>query len=842
MKNKFRLEKYALPEKYEIFLEPDLENEKFSGSEFIDLSINESTNQIKLNSIGLDITNSKLLDKDGNEFIPEIKFDKEHEIVEFNFKNEIDNGKYKLYLEFSGVLNNSLRGFYMSTYKDPNGKSHKIGTTQFESTDARRAFPCFDEPEFKSIFSIKIKVPKKLFTVSNSSIKNISDEGDNLIYEFNDTIKMSTYLVAFIMGPFEATDELNVDGIPLRIVYPEGKGSLSKYALEVGEFALKYFSDYFGRPYPGDKLDMIAIPDFASGAMENLGCITYREALLLVDENNATQGELIRIADVICHEIAHMWFGDLVTMKWWNGIWLNEAFATFMATKAVDVYNKECKRWVQFGIERSAAFDVDSLHSTRPIEFEVISPDDASAMFDLLTYEKGGAVLRMLEQYVGENSFRDGIRSYLNSHEFANTETSDLWDSIEEFSSIPVRDTMNTWILQPGYPRLKFSNNNNFIQIDQETFKYDNLDNDFSWNVPVEIVSDKKNEKLLLTKNNFKTDIKINDFIYGNLNSNGFYRSEYSEEILVNQIFKNLNNLNELEKFSLVDDLWSSVTSNNNNINIFYELCMKLNLDNSTDLQSLIISTFGVGKRYSVDDNKVKMMKIVDKYLQDLLGNIGNEYKSSENIKITELRALIYRGLGITCENIEFIESAKKIYDEYTNNRDSVEPNLAAASIAIMANNGDENLHNEFFNKYLETQIPQEKIRFLYSLSDFKSSDLINKTLEISLTEKIKNQDAPYLIATTLRNYRHSNIAWDFIEKNWKKINDIFPNNTIPRMFGGIKSISDNDLANRVDLFFEKNPIPQGQKTIDQNIEKMKINLKFVEYQSKLLNNWLLDK
>jgi len=159
-----------------------------------------------------------------------------------------------------------------------------------------------------------------------------------------------------------------------------------------------------------------------------------------------------------------------------------------------------------------------------------------------------------------------------------------------------------------------------------------------------------------------------------------------------------------------------------------------------------------------------------------------------------------------------------------------------------MANNGDENLHNEFFNKYLETQIPQEKIRFLYSLSDFKSSDLINKTLEISLTEKIKNQDAPYLIATTLRNYRHSNIAWDFIEKNWKKINDIFPNNTIPRMFGGIKSISDNDLANRVDLFFEKNPIPQGQKTIDQNIEKMKINLKFVEYQSKLLNNWLLDK
>ena len=458
MKNKFRLDKYAIPEKYEIFIEPDLENEKFIGNETINLEINKPTKQIKLNTIGLKITNPKLFDESRSEYIPEVKFDEKHEMVEFNFNEEIGIGNFSLYLEFSGILDNSLRGFYMSNYVDEKGESHRIGTTQFESTDARRAFPCFDEPEFKSVYALKLKIKKDLFTVSNSSIKEIYEDGDKLVYQFNDTMKMSTYLVAFIMGPFEATNEVDVDGTPLRIVYPEGKGELAKFALEVGEFALKYFSDYFGRPYPGDKLDMIAIPDFASGAMENLGCITYREALLLVNENNATQGELTRIADVICHEIAHMWFGDLVTMKWWNGIWLNEAFATFMATKAVDVFNKDWKRWVQFGIERSAAFDVDSLHSTRPIEFEVISPDDASAMFDLLTYEKGGAVLRMLEQYVGEDKFRDGIRSYLKKHEFSNTETSDLWDSIEEFSSIPVRETMNTWIFQPGYPRLKFKN------------------------------------------------------------------------------------------------------------------------------------------------------------------------------------------------------------------------------------------------------------------------------------------------------------------------------------------------------------------------------------------------
>ncbi len=842
MKNKFRLEKYALPKKYEIFIEPDLENEKFAGNEKIQIQIKESTNQIKLNSIGLKIYKPKLIDSNNNEYIPEINFDNKHEIVEFNFDQEIKEGAYELYLEFSGILDNSLRGFYMSTYQDPKGKLHKIGTTQFESTDARRAFPCFDEPEFKSIFSIKLKVPKDLFTVSNSSLKNTTNEDNKLIYEFNDTIKMSTYLVAFIMGPFEATDELIVDGTPLRIVFPEGKKDLSKFALDVGEFALKYFTDYFGRPYPGDKLDMIAIPDFASGAMENLGCITYREALLLVDEKNATQGELTRIADVICHEIAHMWFGDLVTMKWWNGIWLNEAFATFMATKAVDVFNKDWKRWVQFGIERSAAFDVDSLHSTRPIEFEVISPDDASAMFDLLTYEKGGAVLRMLEQYVGEDQFRDGIRSYLKKHEFSNTETSDLWDSIEEFSSIPVRDTMNTWILQPGFPRLKFKDNNGYLELSQETFKYDNINNDFNWKVPIEISSDGKKNKILLEGNKLSTDILIDKFIYGNSNSNGFYRSEYSEDILVNQIFNNLSNLNELEKFSLVDDLWSSVTSNNNDINLFYELCMKLNLDNSTDLQSLIISTFSIGKRYSNDNNKEKMISIVSTYLKKLLENVGNIQNQNENVQITELRALIFRGLGITCEDEEFIQKAKNIYQDYIDGKPDVEPNLAASAIAIMANNGDKQLHEQFLDKYTNSQIPQEKIRFLYSLSEFKSNGLAKKTLEMAISKKIKNQDAPYLIATTLRNFRHSLTTWNFIEENWKKINEIFPNNTIPRMFGGIKSISDNNLANRVNIFFEKNPIPQGQKTIDQNIEKMNINLKFVDNQSKILNNWLGSK
>ena len=250
---------------------------------------------------------------------------------------------------------------------------------------------------------------------------------------------MSTYLVAFVVGPLEATDPVDVDGIALRVYHVPGKGHLTGFALDVGAFALRWFQDYYGIPYPGEKVDLLALPDFAAGAMENFGCITFRESLLLIDPATSTHSEQESVADVVAHELAHMWFGDLVTMRWWNGIWLNEAFATFMEIAACDAFRPDWDRWTTFGLERSAAFEVDSLESTRSIEFEVRSPADADGMFDVLTYQKGGAVLRMLEQYLGEERFRQGVGHYLRQHAYGNTETSDLWDAIEETSGQPVR-------------------------------------------------------------------------------------------------------------------------------------------------------------------------------------------------------------------------------------------------------------------------------------------------------------------------------------------------------------------------------------------------------------------
>ena len=366
-------------------------------------------------------------------------------------------------------MNDQLHGFYRSTYTDDAGTEHVLATTQFEATDARRAFPCWDEPAFKATYQVNLTIPSHLAAYSNSSVASETDLGNGQrTVSFSKTMKMSTYLVAFIVGPFEASEPIDVRGTPVRAIYPLGKGHLARYALEVVEHALTFFSDYFAIPYPGDKLDLAAIPDFAAGAMENLGLVTFRMTDLLIDPSVASFAEIDRVALVINHEVAHMWFGDLVTMDWWEGIWLNEAFATFMESICTDHFRPQWKKWVGFNPSRDIAFAVDGLHSTRPIEYEVVSPNDCRGMFDVLTYIKGCSVLRMLEQYLGEDTFRDGIRRYLVKHAYANTVTKDLWDALGEASGEPVATIMDTWILQGGYPLVTVADGT----ISQEPFEY----------------------------------------------------------------------------------------------------------------------------------------------------------------------------------------------------------------------------------------------------------------------------------------------------------------------------------------------------------------------------------
>ncbi|HJM72463.1 MAG TPA: M1 family metallopeptidase, partial [Acidimicrobiales bacterium] len=380
-----------------------LDTGTFSGTVAIDVDVMAACNEVVLHAADLEVASAVAV-IDGVRHDLTVTLDEATEQLSLHGPN-LGAGPARLELAFTGVLNDRLRGFYRSTLV-LDGEERTIATTQFQSTDARRAFPCFDEPDLKATFAVTLVVASDLLAVSNGAEESRTPLGngtDRVV--FIDTIPLSTYLVAFVVGPLEATQPVDVDGVPVRVIHPPGKGDQTAFALEVAAHSLRWLADWYDIAVPGGKVDLVALPDFAFGAMENLGCITFREVLLLVDPSTADQRELESVAAVLSHELAHLWFGDLVTMRWWNGIWLNEAFATFMEMKAVETFRPDWQVWAGFTAARSAAMDVDALAATRPIEYPVVTPADAESMFDLLTYEKGAAVVRMLEQFLGEDVF-----------------------------------------------------------------------------------------------------------------------------------------------------------------------------------------------------------------------------------------------------------------------------------------------------------------------------------------------------------------------------------------------------------------------------------------------------
>ncbi|HKY66678.1 MAG TPA: M1 family metallopeptidase, partial [Acidimicrobiales bacterium] len=565
--NPHRLPRTVVPRRYDLTLEPHLDAATFAGTEDVAVEVVEPTAEVVLNAVDLEIDEATA-DVGGEHLVATVSLDGEAERATLTFERPLPAGEATLHLRFRGVLNDKLVGFYRSTFTDDDGIERVLATTQMEATDARRSFPCWDEPDAKAVFGVTLVVPDDLLAISNAGEIGREPAGEGRVaVRFADTMPMSTYLVAFVVGPLSATDPVDVDGKPLRVIGPVGKEHLADFALEVGEFALRFFTDWFGIVYPGDKLDLVAIPDFAFGAMENLGCVTFRERYLLIDPATATQAELQAVVDVIAHEIAHMWFGDLVTMKWWNGIWLNEAFATFMEMTCTDAFRPEWRRWVDFGLSRSAAFDTDALGSTRPIEYPVVSPADADGMFDVLTYEKGASVVRMLEQYLGAERFRAGIRAYMARHQYGNTETSDLWDALEAETGEPVRRIAESWIFQGGFPGVDVERaDGDGVRLSQRRFRYA-ADGDASgerWSVPL-VLGTRSGDGdgtpvpvLLEERATTVGDAAGWPWVHANFGAHGFYRVRYAPDLL-DDLLDHLVDLTPLERYTVVDDAWASV-------------------------------------------------------------------------------------------------------------------------------------------------------------------------------------------------------------------------------------------------------------------------------------------
>ena len=841
--NPHRLPSSVVPSHYRIKLEPDLEKATFIGSVEIEVEVNNPADTIQMNAADLAIQSARVVDSVGsNTEVADIFLDAEMERLTLSFDSQISPGPHTIVAEFTGALNDQLHGFYRSTFTDDDGVDHTIATTQFESTHARRAFPCFDEPAFKASYGVTLIVPSEQFAVSNGPIISETDlkNGQREVV-FEDTMVMSTYLVAFIVGPFEATDPVDVNGVPLRIVHPIGKGHLTDYSLEAGAFALEFFSKYYGIPYPGQKLDMVAVPDFAFGAMENLGCITYREVLLLVDKDRSTEPELLRIADVIAHEIAHMWFGDLVTMEWWNGIWLNEAFATFMATMASDNFNRDWGRWNQFSLERSMAFDVDSLKNTRPIEIEVNSPVDAEGMFDLLTYEKGGSVLRMLEQFLGEEEFQDGISYYLNKHKYANTETNDLWDAIEHVTNQPARRIMDSWIFQRGYPLVSasVSEDGSTIHLEQDRFLYtrDDTTDATIWSVPVvlKVGSGSGVSEIRYLLEEKSSEVKLDspaDWVVVNAGGSGFFRARYTKDMLKSVSSSMFSNLSSIERYGLVDDTWSSVMAGRTSAADFLEFARSFQLETDLDVWTVLSGCLSGLEKLVEGEAENQYRAVVRDLAQPGLDRLGWEPGDTDSPRDLELRGLFIRLLANVGNDDLALENAGDLHDSYLRDAGSVEPNMAAAVTGVVASKGDTAKYDLFLEKYRNPSTPQEERRYQSALSAFPGEAEMKRTLAMTLDGTVRTQDAPYLLAVCMRNKYQGHLAWDFVKENWDKINEAFPSNSIVRMLSGVTSLSQDEQAADVLAFFENHDVPQGQLTLQQTLEKLGVNVAFRERES----------
>ncbi|MBI3743720.1 MAG: M1 family metallopeptidase [Chloroflexi bacterium] len=842
--NPYRLPRSVVPERYDLTLEPDLDRAVFAGSEVIAVAVTEATDSVVLNAKEMEIDEAWLEPSSGARITSRgIALDAKTERATITLERKATPGLHKLHIRFRGILNDKLHGFYRSTFSDDKGVQHTIATTQFEPTDARKAFPCFDEPDLKAVFGVTLVVPGDLFAVSNAPVVSDERRGGRRTVRFADTMKMSTYLVAFVIGPFEATKPVDVDGIPLRIVHPIGKANLVPFAVEIGAFSMRFFAKYYGIPYPAQKLDLVAVPDFAAGAMENLGCITFRETALLVDRQRATQGELTRVADVVAHEMAHMWFGDLVTMRWWNGLWLNEAFATFMGTSCVAAFKPEWRRWAQFSLERSAAFDVDSLASTRPIEYPVVSPQDAEGMFDVLTYEKGASLLRMLEQYLGEEGFRDGIRRYLNEHRYGNTETTDLWDAIEKVTGQPVRRIMDSWIFQGGYPMISVTpkDGGKSLHVDQHLFRFNEPKSAASqkWSVPLVLrvgEHGKAAEKRDLLEGP-ATDVHLAKepaYVVANAGGYGFYRVEYAPELL-DRVVARIASLDPVERYGLIDDLWASVLSGRRSAAEFLRLVHGFRDESDVDVWRLISGCLGQIDRILDGAPRKHLAAQTRELFAPALERLGWEPKAGEAERTRELRSLVIGGMAVLGNDTATQSKARAVHARYVTHPGSVDPNVAAAAASAVAAAGSDGDYDTFVQRFKAAATPQEEMRYLHLLPEFPTAKQMERSLAMCLNGEIRTQDAPFQMAYAMMNHDHGVAAWRFVRDNWKVCNEKFPSNTIPRMLSGVRALSKPEVASEVLAFFKEHEVPQGRLMVEQHLEKLQVNVAFRQREASRL-------
>lgn len=839
--NPFRLPRGIVPNHYDIRLEPDLETCEFTGSVGADIEVVEAASLITLNAAEIVIESATLSSVGA---AADIAYDEELERATLTFDRELAPGAYRLDIKHKGIINDKLRGWYRSTHRDADGAEHAIAASQCQATDARRIFPCWDEPDFKATFRTTLVIDPESEGYSNTSeVERETLDDGRVEIRFAPTMKMSTYLLAFIVGPFEATEPTVVRGTPIRVIVPKGNLHLTDAAMENAVFCFEYLSDYYGIGYPGDKLDHIAIPDFAFGAMENMGLITYRDSYLILDREKASQAELQSCLDVIGHEVAHQWFGNLVTMAWWEGAWLNEAFASFMEFKATEAMRPEWKRWLSFSNDwKPWAMSTDQLANTRPVEFEVNSPTEVDQMFDSITYGKGSAVLRMMEMFIGEESFRRGVTDYLNKHKYANTVTADLWEGLDGASQWPVSDIMSTWVHQRGFPQIDARLVDGGVLLSQRRHLaiVDESDSTI-WKAPVHIRGESVGKpfemRVLVEGDEALVPIEGDlDWMTTNAGGHGFYRSRYTEELL-EDLIDNIERLDEMERHTLVSDTLAFVQNGQVSADRFLDLAAELGAETEQAIWSVVASGLGQLEHHAVDEEaRPAFEEFVRKLAGPALTRAGWEADDSESDLTRKLRGVLITTMGALGADGDTIARATDAVERLLSGA-ALDPEVATAALAVYARRGGADEHAALWEAYRKSAAPVDQVRYLRSVAGVGQAEPAVSTLDKIIDGDIRTQDGYWVFARLLMG-KAGPAVWESARRRWDKLLDVMPGITRTRIAEGLSGLSQPEVANDVKAFFAERPIPEAARPLAQNLEKLDVNVAFRERETPVVSDY----
>lgn len=842
-KENYRLPSEVRPINYDILFEVNLKKCVFTGKETIDVELGKTTSTIILNAHDLKIEKAELI-HGGKSFKAKIRMDNEKERLFLDFHKKF-KGNVKLRVDFNGKMTDSLLGFYRSKYKAGNSEKY-IATTQFEAPYARRAFPCFDEPQMKATFDVTMKIDKNFQAISNMPIKEEVVEGGKKLVRFHRSPRMSTYLLYMGVGEFEFLEGKFNDKL-VRIVTVPDKIGQAKFALELTKNFLKYFEEYSGVKYPLPKIDMIALPDFIVGAMENWGAITFREVYLLFDSKVTSTLIKKRIAMIIAHELWHQWSGDLVTMKWWNDLWLNESFATFMAYKAVDHFFPEWKTWEDFiGDETSEAFEDDSIKSTHPIEVHVENPHQIEELFDAISYSKGGSILRMIEGYLGEDAFRKGVSNYLATYSYKNATSSDLWNSLAKASDKPVKKVTEKWITQAGYPVVESRIEHGKIHLAQRRFVFNHKDRTI-WPIPLAI----KTDNGVLTKlfDEPKDEIQLNNFNWFKINygQTGFYRVKYPEENIVK--LKNVissKQLPPLDRWGLQNDMYKLSHNGKTRLDGYLDFLKSYSGEDDWLVLSSIYSSMRMIKFvFSEEDFWNRVWPNFKNYFkgafQKILNRLGWEPKQNETQKDSLLRDLAIRYLGFA-EDLNVITECKSKFERYLKDGTGIYPDIRSTVFNIVAANGDMKIFGKILKFYKNTTKPEEQRAALISLGQFKDTNILKKGLDFSLTKYVRMQDFMIVFSSVASNTTSRKILLKWFESNWKKLKVLEKSGQI--FVRTLESLIDAyvrmDDGKELKGFFARHPV-KYKMTLGRAFEKLERNSQWIEKNSKTLEGYFKE-